>query len=66
MPRPVKSVYQNLSLAICSALLKEETNSQYLTSQSQILLYYVDEHQNMNENTSKYSNNNLSLKPSKK
>ncbi|CAF0863859.1 unnamed protein product [Brachionus calyciflorus] len=50
LPRPAIKCYQMLSLAISKSLLKEETNSGYLTQQSRILVDFIDEHQNIDEN----------------
>ena len=47
LPKPVIRCYQSLSLTICKALLKEETNSEYLTNQSKILNDFIDDHQNI-------------------
>lgn len=50
LPRPAIRCYQMLSLAMSKALLKEETNNGYLTEQSKILIDFIDEHQNIDEN----------------
>lgn len=50
LPRPVIKCYQMFSLAISKSLLKEETNSGYLSYQSKMLQDFLDEHQNIDEN----------------
>lgn len=49
LPRPVIRCYQTLSLSIAKALMKEESNDNYLSNQAKILNDFIMEHQNLSE-----------------